>query len=33
MASTITWETDMSKARERARARNLPILLFFHNPG
>jgi len=33
MANFIAWEKDMSKARKLARARNLPILLFFHNPG
>ena len=32
MANCIAWETEMVKARESARERNLPILLFFHNP-
>jgi hypothetical protein len=33
MANIIAWENDMLKARDKSRARNLPILLFFHNPG
>lgn len=32
MANAIAWEKDMDSALERARAQNLPILLFFHNP-
>ncbi len=32
MANAIAWEKDMAKALERATDKNLPILLFFHNP-
>ena len=32
MANFIAWEKEMPKARELARTRKLPILLFFHNP-
>jgi hypothetical protein len=32
METSISWETDLEKARDRARSQNLPILLFFHNP-
>jgi hypothetical protein len=33
MENSISWETDLKKARERAQLQHLPILLFFHNPG
>ncbi len=33
MANSIEWEKDMDSALERAQSQNLPILLFFHNPG
>ena len=33
METSISWETDMEEARKNAQAQNLPILLFFHNPG
>jgi len=32
MKDSISWETDIEKARERAKSQYLPILLFFHNP-
>jgi len=33
MTNLIEWEKDMDSALERAQSQNLPILLFFHNPG
>ena len=33
MAETIQWLEDMETALARAQTENLPILLFFHNPG
>jgi len=33
MAETIQWSEDMEAALARAQTENLPILLFFHNPG
>jgi hypothetical protein len=33
METSISWETNLEKARKRAQAQHLPILLFFHNPG
>jgi len=33
MATTIAWERDMEQALARARQQELPVLLFFHNPG
>ncbi len=33
MTNSIVWEKDMESALERAHTQNLPILLFFHNPG
>ena len=33
METLITWETDLEEARKQAQAQQLPILLFFHNPG
>ena len=33
MANSITWIRDMDSALARAHSENLPILLFFHNPG
>ena len=33
MAETIQWLEDMETALAEAKTRNLPILLFFHNPG
>ncbi len=32
MAGKIDWETDLRRARERARSESKPILLDFHNP-
>jgi len=32
MEASISWETDIEKAHERAKSEHLPILLFFHNP-
>jgi hypothetical protein len=32
MNPTISWETDIEKALKRAKSKDLPILLFFHNP-
>ena len=32
MTKSIAWEKDMAEARKLARTRELPILLFFHNP-
>ena len=32
MEDSITWETDIEKAHDRAKSEHLPILLFFHNP-
>ena len=33
MATTISWETTMERALERAKAENKPIFLDFFNPG
>ena len=33
MTHTIAWEKDMDKALDMSLSQNLPILLFFHNPG
>lgn len=33
MTNSITWGRDIEWALDRARRENLPILLFFHNPG
>jgi len=33
VANTIAWEKDMDRALELAQEHNLPVLLFFHNPG
>ena len=33
MAETIQWLEDMETALAEAQTRDLPILLFFHNPG
>ena len=33
MDNVIAWEKDMDAALEQAQKQNLPILLFFHNPG
>jgi tetratricopeptide (TPR) repeat protein len=33
MANAIAWGKDMDRALAHARSQNLPILLFFHNPG
>lgn len=32
MDTQISWKTDMGNARDSARAKRKPILLFFHNP-
>ena len=32
MNPTISWETDIEKALKGAKSKDLPILLFFHNP-
>jgi len=32
MTGNITWEKDLDEALARARAQDMPILLFFHNP-
>ncbi len=33
MTETVEWLEDMETALAQAKAKNLPILLFFHNPG
>ena len=33
MADTIQWLDNMETALKRAKTDNLPVLLFFHNPG
>ena len=33
MAETIQWLEDMETALAEAQTKDLPILLFFHNPG
>jgi hypothetical protein len=33
MTATIDWLKDMETALDKAKTEDLPILLFFHNPG
>jgi len=33
MTEAIQWFEDMETALEKARTKDIPILLFFHNPG
>ena len=33
MAETIQWLEDMETALVQAQTKDIPILLFFHNPG
>jgi hypothetical protein len=33
MTETLQWLKDMETALDQAKAKDLPILLFFHNPG
>ena len=33
MAEAIQWLNDLETALDQAKTKDLPILLFFHNPG
>ncbi len=33
MADSITWLKNLDEALKHAHLQNLPVLLFFHNPG
>jgi hypothetical protein len=32
MTESLTWEKDLTRALDRATGKQLPVLLFFHNP-